>query len=168
MRKPFLETLTKLAEKDPKIILVIGDVGFRFVEAFKDKFPKQFINVGVLEQSMMGIAAGLSKVGYKPYVYTMRNFIAFRPYEQVRNDIAFGNANVKLFGVSGSAAYKFLGFSHNVIRDESGNEPKQDDEDVAMFKRLPNMNLYQAETEEECAKLIEQEYERFGPAYFII
>lgn len=168
MRKPFLETLTKLAEKDPKIILVIGDVGFRFVEGFRDKFPNQFINVGVLEQSMMGIAAGLSKVGYKPYVYTMRNFIAFRPYEQVRNDIAFGNANVKLFGVSGSAAYKFLGFSHNVIRDESGNEPKQDDEDVAMFKRLPNMSLHQAETEEECAKLIEQEYERSGPAYFII
>lgn len=168
MRKPFLETLTKLAEKDPKIILIIGDVGFRFVEDYKERFPKQFVNVGVLEQSMMGIAAGMARMGWKPYVYTMRNFIAFRPYEQVRNDIAFGNANVKLFGVSGSAAYKFLGFSHNVIRDESGNEPKQDDEDVAMFKRLPNMNLHQAETEEECAKLIEQEYERTGPAYFII
>jgi transketolase len=165
MRKPFLETLTKLAEKDPRIILIIGDVGFRFVEEFKERFPKQFLNVGVLEQSMMGIAAGMARMGWKPYVYTMRNFIAFRPYEQVRNDIAFGNANVKLFGVSGSAAYKFLGFSHNVIRDEDG---KLDDEDVTMFKRLPNMNVHQPKTEEECSELIEKEYNRIGPAYFVI
>src|SRR3990167_8575006 len=122
MRRPFLETLTKLAANDPKVILIIGDVGFRFVEEYKEKFPNQFLNVGVLEQSMMGIAAGLASVGWKPYVYTMRNFIAFRPYEQVRNDIAFGNANVKLFGVSGSAAYKFLGVSHNVLKCKDGED----------------------------------------------
>ena len=163
MRRPFLETLTKLAANDPKVILIIGDVGFRFVEEYKEKFPNQFLNVGVLEQSMMGIAAGLARVGWKPYVYTMRNFIAFRPYEQVRNDIAFGNANVKLFGVSGSAAYKFLGVSHNVLVNKNGQE-----EDVAMISELPNMIVHQPKTEEECSILIEQEYQRLGPAYFII
>jgi transketolase len=164
MRKPFLETLTKLAESDPKVIFIIGDVGFSFVEAYKEKFPNQFLNVGVLEQSMMGIAAGMARMGWKPYVYTMRNFIAFRPYEQVRNDIAFGNANVKLFGVAGSAAYKFLGFSHNVIDGVDGRE----DEDIEMLKRLPNMNVYRPKTEEEAVQLFNEEYKRTGPAYFII
>lgn len=163
MRKPFINKLTELAEKDPKVILIIGDVGFSFIEPFRQRFPNQFLNVGVLEQTMMGVAAGMARMGWKPYVYTMRNFIAFRPYEQVRNDIAFGNANVKLFGVAGSAAYKFLGYSHNVISNEG-----QEDEDVAMFKRLPNMHVYIPKTEEETSNLIEQEYQRNGPAYFII
>lgn len=170
MRKPFLDKLSELAEKDPKIVLIFGDVGFRFLESFKEKFPNQWINSGAAEQSMMGIAAGMARQGWKPYVYTMRNFIAFRPYEQVRNDIAFGNADVKLFGVSGSAAYKFLGFSHNVIRDgrDEEDEDREDDEDVAMFKRLPNMNVLEPKTEEECAEMIDAEYNRIGPAYFII
>lgn len=164
MRKTFIETLTKLAENDPRIIFIVGDVGFSFVDQFKERFPNQFLNVGICEQTMMGVAAGMARMNFKPYVYTMRNFIAFRPYEQVRNDIAFGNANVKLFGVAGSAAYKFLGFSHNVIEDANGGE----DEDVAMLKRLPNMNVYRPNTEDECREIIEQEYKRSGPAYLII
>lgn len=164
MRRPFIETITEFAEKDHRIILIIGDVGFSFIEPFRQRFPKQYLNVGVLEQSMMGIAAGMARMGWKPYVYTMRNFIAFRPYEQVRNDIAFGNANVKLFGVTGSAAYKFLGFSHNVINGET----VEDDEDVRMFKRLPNMNVHIPKTEDEAKELIKEEYLKTSPAYFII
>jgi len=164
MRKAFIQFLTELAEKDPKVILIIGDVGFSFIEPFKQRFPNQFLNIGVLEQSMMGIAAGMSRMGWKPYVYTMRNFIAFRPYEQVRNDIAFANANVKLFGVTGSAAYKFLGMSHNVIEGKNG----EDDEDMAMFRRLPNMHVYRPSTDERCTELLTKEYERNGPAYFVI
>ena len=163
MRKPFIETFTALAEKDSKVILIIGDVGFRFIETFRDRFPNQFLNVGVCEQTMMGVAAGMARAGWKPYVYTMRNFIAFRPYEQVRNDIAFGNANVKLFGVSGSKAYAFLGISHNVLRYEG-----EDDEDVAMLKRLPNMKVFIPDTEEETTKLIQEDYKRLGPSYFVI
>lgn len=163
MRKPFIQTLTELAEKDPKVLLIIGDVGFSFIEPFRQRFPNQFLNVGVLEQSMMGIAVGMARMNWKPYIYTMRNFIAFRPYEQVRNDIAFGNANVKLFGVAGSAAYKFLGMSHNVFVNKDGR-----DEDIAMLSELPNMNVYRPETEEETSKLIEEEYQRIGPAYFVI
>lgn len=163
MRKPFIETLTALAEQDSKVILIIGDVGFRFIESFRDQFPNQFLNVGVCEQTMMGIAAGMARAGWKPYVYTMRNFIAFRPYEQVRNDIAFGNANVKLFGVSGSKAYAFLGISHNVFRYEG-----EDDEDVAMLKRLPNMKVFTPDTEETASRMIEEDYVRLGPSYFVI
>lgn len=157
-RKIFLETLTKLAEKDSKVILIIGDVGFSFVEGFKERFPNQFLNVGVLEQSMMGIAAGMARMGWKPYVYTMINFIVFRPFEQVRNDICYSNANVKLFGVEGSAAYKFLGYSHNI-------EPN---EDLKMLSGLPNLSMYVSNEEEFLRGKMELEYTRNGPSYFRI
>lgn len=154
-RKAFIETLTELAEKDSKVILIVGDVGFTYMEPFMKQFPNQFINVGVMEQTMMGFAAGLSRVGYKPYVYTMINFIIFRPYEQVRNDLCYGNANVKLFGVAGSSAYKFLGFSHNVTDDEERN----------LLGHLPNLNTCYPKTEKETVKNILVEYDRSGPSY---
>ncbi len=157
-RKAFLQTLTELARKDPKIILMIGDVGFSFIEEFKKEFPNQFINVGVLEQSMMGIACGLARMGWKPYVYTMINFVVFRPYEQVRNDICYSNANVKLFAVEGSAAYKFLGYSHNIVPGE----------DVKLLEGLPNLNVYIPQQEEFVIDKMLLEYKREGPAYFRI
>lgn len=158
MRKPFIETLTKLAEKDPRIILIIGDVGFSFLEPFIKKFPNQFLNPGVLEQSMMGIAAGMARMGWKPYVYTMSNFILLRPLEQVRNDICYGNANVKLIGVKGGASYKFLGYSHNMTEEETDG----------ILSHLPNLNRYVPSTEEATVEFMQTEYERNGPAYFQI
>jgi len=158
MRKEFIETLTKLAEKDKSILLVVGDVGFSFLEEFRAKFPEQFLNAGIAEQNMMGMAAGMAQAGLKPYVYTMANFILLRPYEQVRNDICYGKANVKLFGVKGSAAYKFLGHSHNLY----GSEEKD------LVKNLPNLNAYFPQTSEEAITSITNEYHREGPAYFSI
>lgn len=158
MRKPFLEKLTEFAEKDDKIILVVGDVGFSFIEDYRQRFPKQFLNTGVLEQSMMGIAVGLAKEGFKPYVYTMANFILLRPIEQVRNDICYGNANVKLMSVKGSEAYKFLGYSHNLYGDEEKD----------LLKNLPNINSYFPETEQEHYDVLDKEYARLGPAYIRI
>ena len=158
MRKPFIQTLTELAEKDPRVILIIGDVGFSYIEGYREKFPNQFLNVGCLEQSMMGIAAGLARVGWKPYVYTMKNFILIRPLEQVRNDICYGKANVKLFGVGGSAAYRFLGMSHNLAEGE----------EQTILSTLPNLEKHFPQTEEEARELILKEYNRIGPAYFAI
>lgn len=163
-RKAFLQTLTKLAEKDPRVILIIGDVGFSFIEPFKERFPNQFLNVGVLEQTMMGLAVGMSRAGWKPMVYTMVNFIVFRPYEQVRNDIAYGNANVKLFGVEGSEAYKFLGHSHNVEKlEHNGNK-----EDIQLLGHLPNMNVYTPLNERQVDMYMLEEYNRQGPSYMRI
>lgn len=155
MRKPFIEKLTELAEKDKKVILLIGDVGFSFLEPFRERFPKQFINCGIAEQNMMGVASGLSRAGFKPYVYTMMNFILSRPNEQVRNDICYANANVKLFAVKGSEAYKFLGMSHNLYGTE-----EQD-----YLKNWPNIVTYFPETEEDVTDGMEVEYNRIGPAY---
>lgn len=158
MRKPFIEKLTELAERDEKVFLMIGDVGFSFLEPFREKFPKQYLNIGVLEQSMMGVAVGLCKEGWKPYVYTMKNFILLRPIEQVRNDICYGEANVKLFAVQGSEAYKFLGYSHNMTEEE----------EHGIIDNLPNTNCYRAQTEEEQKDFMEKEYQRKGAAYFRI
>jgi len=111
-RRIFVQTLNVLAEKDDKIIVLIPDVGFNYLDDPKNKF--KVINTGVTEQSTMIIAAAMALDGWKPYVYSMINFVLFRPYEMVRNGIVLHNANVKLLGVKGSAGYKFLGFSHNM------------------------------------------------------
>lgn len=155
VRKPFIEKMTELAQRDDRVILVIGDMGFTYMQDYIQRFSKQFLNVGVLEQTMMGAVYGLSKAGWKPYVYTMINFIIFRPYEQVRNDLCHQNANVKLFGIGGDVGYNFMGFGHNV---EEGEEEK-------LFGHLPNLNRYYPKTDEEIKKNMELEYNRQGPAY---
>lgn len=157
-RKAFIETISELAEKDEKVILIVGDVGFSFMDDYIKRFPKQFLNPGVLEQSMMGLAAGLARGGFKPYIYTMVNFILLRPLEQVRNDICYGNVNVKLFGVKGSTAYKFLGYSHNMYNGE----------DEVILRTFQNLNWYKPQSELETSKQMRGEYTREGPAYFQI
>lgn len=157
LRKAFIQTLTALAEKDPRVILIIGDVGFSFLEDFITRFPNQFLNAGIAEQNMMGMAAGLAHAGWKPYVYTMSNFILLRPLEQVRNDIDFAKANVKLFGVKGGASYKFLGHSHNLLPGE---------ERGILSSSLVNTMEYFPSTEAEVSEKMLFEYEYKRPAYF--
>lgn len=158
LRKAFIQTMTELAQKDDRVMLIIGDVGFSFLEEFIKTFPNQFLNAGIAEQNMMGMAAGLTLAGWKPYVYTMSNFILLRPLEQVRNDICYSNANVKLFGVKGGASYKFLGHSHNLVEGE----------EMAILSHLPNINTYFPETETDVASIMRDEYKREAPAYFSI
>jgi len=155
MRKPFIEKMEELATRDKRVILIIGDVGFTYMQDYIKKFPNQFRNIGVAEQTMMSAVYGMSKAGWKPYVYTMLNFIIFRPYEQIRNDICHQNANVKLFGVGGDVGYNFVGFGHNV---EPGEEEK-------VLGHLPNLHRYYPETEEITKEIMESEYQREGPSF---
>ena len=154
-RKAFIEKLTDLAEKDSSVVLIVGDVGFSFLEPFKERFPKQFLNIGICEQSMLNFAVGMANMGMKPYVYTMSNFILCRPNEQLRNNVCYGNSNVKLFGVKGSEAYKFLGMSHNLYGTEEAD----------YLKNLPNIKSYFPENEQETKDFMENEYEHIGPSY---
>src|SRR3990167_8450793 len=117
-RGKFMEAIEALAAKDGRVILVTMDVGFSYLEPFAEKYPKQYLNAGVTEQATMGLCAGLAKTGWKPYLYSMIPFVCMRNYEQLRNDVCYNNANVKLIGVRGSGHYKFLGFSHNISEDE--------------------------------------------------
>lgn len=155
-RGTFIETLQELAAADPKIILVTCDVGFSYLETFANKFPNQYLNAGVTEQTATGLCAGLAYSGWKPYFYSMINFVLMRNYEQVRNDICFGNANVKLIGVRGSVHYKFLGFSHNL----EGNEHEED-----LLKNLPNIKRCYPDSPDQVRNEILKEYQREGPSY---
>ena len=86
MRNLFINRLVKEASKNKRIVLLVGDLGYNVVEPFKNKFPNRFYNVGISEQSMIGIASGLALNGYHVFVYSIANFPTFRCAEQIRND----------------------------------------------------------------------------------
>ena len=115
-RRVFVDTLNELAKNDDKIIVLIPDVGFNYLNDSNLNF--KVINTGVTEQSTVLIATAMALSGLKPYVYSMINFVLFRPGEMVRNGIVCHKANVKLIGVKGSSSYKFLGFSHNLLHED--------------------------------------------------
>jgi len=155
-RREFINTLIRLAEKDDKIVLIIPDVGFNYIEEFQERFPERFFNLGVTEQSAMIIAAGLALAGFKPYIYSMINFVVFRPYEMLRNAVCLHNANVKIIGVKGSEKYKFLGFSHNLIAE---------DEDIKVLKHLPNLKCFVVQNPDEVENIILETYKMNNPCY---
>ena len=155
-RREFIDVLIELAEKDSSIVLVVPDVGFNYIEEFSKRFPNRFYNFGVTEQSAMTIAAGLALSGLKPYVYSMINFVAFRPYEAVRNAVCLHRADVKIIGVKGSEKYKFLGFSHNLIVEN---------EEIKALEHLPNLKTFIAEKPEQVRKIILESYKSKDPAY---
>lgn len=155
-RREFIDALVDLAQIDEKIVLVIPDVGFNYIEEFQKRFPDRFFNLGVTEQSAMTIAAGMALEGLKPYIYSMINFVAFRPFEAVRNAVCLHDANVKIIGVKGSEKYKFLGFSHNLINE---------DEEIGIFAHLPNFKTYVAKKPEEVRGIINESYNSSAPCY---
>ena len=152
-RRIFVEALNELAEHDPTIVVIICDVGFNYLDDPKNKF--KVLNLGVTEQSAMIIAAGMALSGFKPYVYSMINFVTFRPYEMVRNAVCLHDANVKIIGVEGSEKYKFLGFSHNLIVE---------DEEIHVLKNLPNLKIYTPKLEEVKETILES-YKLKNPCY---
>lgn len=115
MRKTFGEVIMELAERDVAVVLLVGDYGYGIVDGFQTKFPNRFFNMGICEQSMIGIAAGLALSGLKPYVYTITSFLIERPFEQVKLDIDQQNANVKLIGYGD---YPEQGVTHNALDEK--------------------------------------------------
>ena len=158
-RREFINTLIELAENDPATCLIVTDVGFNYIEEFSKKFPDRFFNFGVTEQSVMIIAAGLALSGFKPYVYSMINFVTFRPYEAVRNAVCLHNANVKIIGVKGSEKYNFLGFSHNLIAEN---------EEIKVLENLPNLKTFIVKNPAEVKKVILETYQMNSPCYIRI
>lgn len=153
MRTAFIKTLTKLAEKDDRICLVVGDLGYGVVEPFAKSFPKQFINVGVAEQNMIGIATGMSLSGKIVFVYSIGNFPTLRCLEQIRIDVCYHQANVKIVAVGGGFSYGSLGISHHAL------------EDITVMRAMPNMTVLApgdpVEVERATAALIDYP----GPCY---
>lgn len=119
MRNTFINRLVEKAKKKNNIILIVGDLGFSVVEPFANEFPDRFINAGVAEQNMTGIAAGLASEGYHVFTYSIANFPTFRCAEQIRNDIDYHNLPVTVVSVGGGLAYGNLGYSHHAVQDFS-------------------------------------------------
>jgi transketolase len=130
MRNAFIDELTLLAEKNEKIFLIVGDLGYGVIENFERRFPKQFLNAGVAEQNMMGMAAGLASAGYQVFVYSIGNFPVFRCLEQIRNDICYQELDVSIVSIGAGLSYGSLGYSHYAI------------DDIGVMKALPGMTIY--------------------------
>jgi len=129
VRTSFIKTLYEIAACDPRVTLVVGDLGFGVVTDFATRYPKQFINAGVSEQNMTGIAAGMAMAGRIVFTYSIANFPTLRCIEQIRNDVCYHAANVKIVAVGGGYAYGSLGMTHHAT------------EDLAILRALPGMKV---------------------------
>jgi len=112
MRRIFGKTIDEIAKKDKKVMLLVGDIGYGIFDDFRKNHPNRFINMGICEQSLISVAAGMSLEGLKPWVYTITPFLIERPFEQIKLDINQQKANVKLVGF---ADYPTLGPTHSEL-----------------------------------------------------
>src|SRR3954469_23330276 len=129
MRNAFIDELCSLAASHPNIALVVGDLGFSVVEPFADRFPERFINAGIAEQNMMGLAAGMASEGYHVFCYSIANCPPFRCAEQLRNDVDYHRPSVTAVSVGGGLSYGNLGYSHHAVQD------------YGLMRLMPNMLL---------------------------
>lgn len=117
MRDTFIKRLEELASADPRVFFITGDLGFGVIGKYAERFPKQFLNAGVAEQNMTGLATGLALEGRVVYTYSIGNFPTLRALEQLRNDAAYHDANVKVVCIGGGFSYGPLGMSHHATED---------------------------------------------------
>ena len=148
-----MTALTELAPERPELLLLTADLGFGVLDEFTKRFPRQFLNVGVAEQNMSGIAAGLSLEGHLVFTYSIGNFPTLRCLEQIRNDICYRDANVKIVSVGGGMSYGALGISHHAT------------EDLAILRSLPNMTVFSPCDRWEAAEATRYLIAHQGPAY---
>ena len=153
-RDAFTQTLEFLAAENPDIVAVVNDsVGSSKLTGFRDKWPGRLINVGIAEQNMIGVAAGLANGGKMPFVAGASCFLTGRALEQIKADIAYSNANVKLCGISSGMAYGELGPTHHSI------------EDFAWIRALPNLPIIAPADRHETAAAVRWAAGYAGPVY---
>jgi transketolase len=150
MRKEFGKFMTELAEKDERVILVTGDIGYGIFDDFRKTYSDRFLNIGICEQSMISVAAGMSLEGLKPWVYTITPFLIERPFEQIKLDIDQQKANVKLVGY---ADYPNQGPTHRELDGEG------------LMRLLQNTRSFFPKSTEEARKAFEESYALVGPAF---
>ena len=150
MRRRFGKIITELADRDESIIVLVGDIGYRVFDEFRDKHPDRFINMGICEQSMIGVSSGMALEGLKPWVYTITPFLIERPFEQVKLDIDQQNVNVKLVGY---ADYPTLGPTHTELNGKK------------LMQLFDNITSYFPKDGDETRQVIYQAYKKNGPAF---
>ncbi|MDR3470305.1 MAG: transketolase C-terminal domain-containing protein [Devosia sp.] len=153
MRTAFIEGLVELAEQDPDIWLLNADLGYSVLEVFRDRFPDRYVNVGVAEQNMIGVAAGLALSGCKVFVYSIGNFPTQRCLEQLRVDVCYHKAHVVVVAVGGGFSYGSQGYTHHAI------------EDLAVMRALPGMRVAVPADPHETRALLGYLATKPGPGY---
>lgn len=153
MRNYFAKSLFEIAEKDKRIILLSGDIGNRLFDKYKKKFPNRFINCGVAETNMVGVAAGLAANGFIPFIYTITPFLIYKCFEQIKVDLAYSKLQAFIVGTGSGLSYARLGITHHSM------------EDLSLMQSIPNMNVLcpgDPIEVEACMKI----YKKFkGPVY---
>lgn len=153
-RQAICDVLLKAAATDPDIVVLCSDSrGSASLGAFAKQYPKQFVEVGIAEQNLVSVAAGLAACGKKAFAASPASFLSTRSYEQAKIDVAYSNTNVTLIGISGGISYGALGMSHHSCQD------------IAAFAALPDMRVYLPSDRFQTAKLIEALLQDTKPAY---
>jgi transketolase len=153
MRTAFLEALCELAARDRRVWLLTGDLGFSVLERFIQQFPDRFVNAGVAEQNMTGVAAGLALSGCVVFTYSIANFPTLRCLEQIRNDVCYHRANVKIVAVGGGFTYAASGYTHHGL------------EDLSVLSSLPEMTVVAPGDPHEARLATRAIVDREGPCY---
>jgi transketolase len=154
MRKIFTQTLVELAREDSRIVLLTADLGYTVLEPFRERFPDRFFNVGVAEQNMLGIATGLAKMGFFPFVYSIAAFASLRPFEFIRNGPVNHNLPVRIIGVGGGFEYDYAGITHYTL------------EDIGVLRTQPNLNVYVPADDAQAKQCLLSTWNCDGPVYY--
>ncbi|MCH5240199.1 MAG: transketolase [Muribaculaceae bacterium] len=153
MRPTFINKLIAEAQTDSRIFLMVGDLGYNMIEPFREKFPKRFLNAGIAEQNMMGVAAGMAMQGFIVYVYSIGNFNTLRCLEQIRNDVCYNNLNVRIVCMGEGYSYGSAGMSHHAT------------EDIGVMRVLPGIVVASPANNIETEKIISLSFIHTGPMY---
>ncbi|HEX4276426.1 MAG TPA: transketolase C-terminal domain-containing protein [Bryobacteraceae bacterium] len=154
MRKAFIRTLCELAAADDRIVLLTGDLGYMVMEPFRERFPARFINVGVAEQNMIGIASGMADAGFLPYVYSIAPFASLRPFEFIRNGPVLHNLPVRIVGMGMGFDYGHAGPSHYAT------------EDIAVLRTLAGLEIVIPADSCQAAAALRSTANAAGPVYY--
>ncbi len=153
MRDIFIKHLIELIKKDPSVILITADLGFGSFDQLSQNFPDNFLNVGVAEQNMIGVASGMAMQGRKPFCYSIGNFTSLRCLEQIRNDASYHELDICIVSNGGGFSYGGLGVSHHST------------EDVSIMLSLPEIEILTPSTDIEIEYLVKYAYSNKGTKY---
>ena len=156
MRNDFIKKLTELAKVDKRIVLLTADLGFSVIEEFQKEFPDRFYNVGVSEQNMVGLATGLAKDGFIPFVYSISPFVLLRPFEFIRNGPVFHRLPVRFVGIGCGFEYGPLGSTHHLL------------EDIALVRSQPEFMYVAPSNDSQSPQALEKTYQNPGPIFYRI
>jgi len=154
VRGTFARTLAELAERDSRVMLLTADLGYMALEPFSDRFPDRFLNVGVAEQNMIGIASGLAEAGFIPFVYSIVTFAALRPYEFIRNGPILQKLPVRIIGVGGGVDYAYDGATHYGL------------EDIGVMRIQPGITVVAPADYEQARTALMATWDMPGPVYY--